>query len=253
MARQSEQLKRDADQMTKDFILAEIKRTAAENGGTALGRVRFEKSTGITQNDWYGRYWSKWSDAVREAGCTPNSYQEAFDTNQIVSALARLVRELGHFPVFGELRLKARSDPSFPSHGVFARLGSKQDRVRSVIDWCAAHPGFDDVVAICQLVPTATGKAEKTDGDSDMPLGFVYLARMGKHYKIGRTASLGRREYELAIQLPEKLTLVHSIRTDDPAGIEVYWHNRFANRRGNGEWFLLSGQDVKAFKRRTFM
>ena len=75
---------------------------------------------------------------------------------------------------------------------------------------------------------------------------------MGKYYKIGHTGSLGRREYELALQLPEKLTLVHSISTDDPTGIEAYWHKRFEQKRANGEWFELSTRDVRAFKRRAF-
>ena len=83
--------------------------------------------------------------------------------------------------------------------------------------------------------------------------GVVYLMEMGKYYEIGRSNSVGRREYEIALQLPERVESVHVIETDDPPGIERYWHARFADRRANGEWFKLSRADVAAFKKRAYM
>jgi hypothetical protein len=103
--------------------------------------------------------------------------------------------------------------------------------------------------AIADTAPAVSTVRTKPEGD----LGFVYLIKSGRYYKIGCSNSAGRREYELAIQLPEKANLVHAIRTDDAVGIEAYWHKRFGAKRKGGEWFELSTDDVKAFKRRRFM
>ena len=84
-------------------------------------------------------------------------------------------------------------------------------------------------------------------------MGYVYLIKMGKYHKIGMTNSVGRREYELNLQLPERTELIHVIATDDPPGIEEYWHKRFAAKNTNGEWFALDAADIASFKRRKFM
>ena len=100
----------------KTHILSEIRRTAAENGGGALGRQRFEKETGIRSANWLGKYWSKWSDAVVEAGFAPNEKGLPYDENYLLGKLAAYVAELGRFPVVAELRMKAHADGEFPSH-----------------------------------------------------------------------------------------------------------------------------------------
>jgi hypothetical protein len=53
--------------------------------------------------------------------------------------------------------------------------------------------------------------------------------------------------------VPEAVSTVHSIATDDPEGIEAYWHNRLKSKRAGGEWFTLNAEDVKAFKARRLM
>jgi len=61
----------------KEHIVAEIRRTAAANGGKALGKGRFAAETGIREPDWRGRCWARWSDALGEAGFGPNEFQTA--------------------------------------------------------------------------------------------------------------------------------------------------------------------------------
>jgi Meiotically up-regulated gene 113 len=243
--------------MNKTHILAEIKRTAESNGGRPLGRERFVKETGIKTGVW-NRYWVRWSEALREAGYAPNRLTSAYSENDLLEPLVALARELGRFPVYGEIRFKARQDASFPSHSVFqGRFRSKLNLVEAVRRYCETRPGYGDVVAICEeakrgRLRTVDDDADDNDEDEDS-FGFVYLSKSGRYYKIGRSNSAGRREYEVALQMPEKYVTIHAIRTDDPVGIEAYWHKRFEDRRKNGEWFDLSSQDVKTFKRRKFM
>ena len=235
---------------TKQEILDEIRRCAAANGGQPLGRNRFERQTGIPESAWAGRYWVSWGEAVRAAGFEPNELQGKYDDAEVLASLAGLVRRLGKFPVENELRMARRRDKSFPSHGTIQRLGNKAERARLLIDYCEETGDLADVI---DLASPVAASASSRDGVGEVDTrtdGYVYLMKSGKHYKIGHTNAPGRREYELAIQLPERLTQVHVIRTDDPAGIERYWHERFAEKRANGEWFALSAGDVRAFKRR---
>jgi hypothetical protein len=240
----------------KDHILDEIKRTAAENGDTPLGEMRFRKTTGIKKHDWCGVYWIRWSDALAEAGYKPNKFGPAYDKVDLVQKYAALARELDTLPTEAHLRRRGRTDIGFPHPETFRRFGSKLRLVQEVAAYCRERIGFESVSRACDAY-LSLPKQRPSNGSETVvakaDVGFVYLMKFGRFYKIGHSNAAGRREYELAIQLPGKLTTVHTIRTDDPVGIEAYWHNRFKDKRKNGEWFELTAPDISAFKRRKFM
>jgi hypothetical protein len=239
--------------MTKDHILREIKRTAELNGGTPLGRQRFSSETGIKRADW-GKYWARWSAAVRESGLEPNKLQGAYSEALLLEKYAQLVRELGRTPTSGELRVKSYSDPEFPFATTFeSHFVSKAKLVKRTVEYFEDRSGFEDVVLLCRQYTAPPRQTIDNSALSGEEMGYVYLSKSGRFYKIGKTNATGRREYELGIQLPERITTVHVIATDDPAGIEAYWHKRFAAKRKKGEWFQLASGDVTAFRRRKFM
>lgn len=90
-------------------------------------------------------------------------------------------------------------------------------------------------------------------GPDEKVKGYVYMLRSGGRYKIGKATDPSRRFREVRLELPDETHQVHSIPTDDPTGIEKYWHQRFAAKRiRNTEFFTLDANDVKAFKRRKY-
>lgn len=238
--------------MTKEHILSEIRRTAAANGGRPLGRARFLAETGIREADWHGRHWVRWSEAVAEAGFSPNELTSGRTDDEMLELLAGFVRELRHFPVVGELKMKSRNDPSFPNFKTFERFGSKAQQLDALVRFANAR-GYDDVADICATAKVRRPSHTEHDEAADArPLpGYVYLMRHGsaREFKIGRTSNPIRRSGEVGIELPQRVEPLHVIETDDPAGVEAYWHRRFADKRLNGEWFALAAQDIRAFKR----
>lgn len=231
----------------KQDILEAIRRTAKENGGRPLGMARFEKETGIKTYAWQ-KYWARFGDAQKEAGFSPNQLQGAYDDEFLFEKVIGVIRKLGKFPTSSELRIERNIDSEFPSKSVFTRFGPKRELARKILHYATDKSGYEDIVVLCEPVLEKSSRKESCD-DSNISIGEVYLFKSGRHYKIGKTNDTVRRGNELRIQLPEKMNLIHSIKTDDPSGVEAYWHRRFEAKRMQGEWFDLSSADIKAFKR----
>ncbi|MFC0219030.1 GIY-YIG nuclease family protein [Pseudochelatococcus lubricantis] len=234
----------------RDFILQEIRRLASANGGQAPGQKLFAKETGIAEHQWRGRFWARWGDALTEAGFKPNDWTGKSDANAVLSGLIAACRHYGRLPTNSELEMLRRTDPSVPHPNVIkSSFGRRSDMIAALAKHVATDTALSDVAV---MLPEQSNDALQRQPVSKSVEGFVYLIKSGDFYKIGRSDDAERRFKQITIALPDKAELFHTIRTDDPSGIEAYWHRRFDDRRANGEWFKLTAQDVAAFRRRKF-
>ena len=234
---------------SKEKILADYNRLVKEMDGRVIGERIFKRETGHSHHHWKGGYWRSWSALQAAAGHEPNIATEKTADETLLRRFAELALDQESIPSEADLMLKRREDSTFPSKASYRRWGSRDALLSKVREFCERDGEFAPVVELL-LHGVSTGLDHRID--SGRIQGFVYLLRSGKNYKLGRTNAVGRRLRELAIQLPQKPDTVHVIETDDPEGIEQYWHRRFSNKRQGGEWFTLTIDDVTAFKRRRF-
>ena len=188
------------DGMTKQHILNESRGLLSANGrwaGTGFSKRRASSRPIGKENIGYDGATQFARRVLRQMKCLRRD-------DGLLDKLVALVRELRHFPVKAEFRLKARSDPSFPNQKTFSRFGSKTQIAACVADYCRARAGYDDVFAACDAIRPVKRRNEiRVIWETPETFGFVYLFKSGRHFKLGRSNSVGRREYELKLQLPE--------------------------------------------------
>jgi hypothetical protein len=236
--------------VAKSKVVAEIRRLAEANGSSPGVRL-FERETGIRESDWFPTHWLRWSDALLEAGFAPNTMIKAASNEALLEQYALLCQRLGRIPNVGELIRESKSNPNFASEKSYRRFGGKQKLLAALAEHCRANPALQSVIAMCEAVPKRAVPQEVSIQTSAGAAGYVYLMQHGtkREYKIGKTKNSLRRAGEINIELPHGAEPIHIIETDDPSGVESYWHRRFDSKRLKGEWFALSADDVRAFRR----
>jgi len=237
--------------VTKPEILDLIRQLAAKNGGKAPGSRGFEISTGIREGDWRGKYWSKWSRAISEAGLSPNEMNSLHDEASVLTHYLMACRQVNGLATNAELQIYAQTAEGAPSKNAWTtRFDGIAGLRLAARNYAAQQAEWADVMPMLSGIDDARKESIREAFSKD---GWVYLLKgLPGYYKIGRGEDLERRVKQVSVAMPEKVELEHSIKTDDPAGIEAYWHRRFADRRANGEWFKLTREDIRAFKRRKF-
>lgn len=235
--------------ISKEKIISVYNDLVREHGGSPIGERIFRRETGFSPHYWKGGFWRSWSAFQADAGYVPNIQTSKIPDETLFQHFAEFALERNIIPTEPDLILRRKVDPSFPNKLAFRRWGGRDQLLAKVREYCEKEEKFAPVLSLLK-----EGFSNSLDQrvDSLNIKGFVYLLRSGKNYKIGRSNAVGRRIRELAIQLPQKPNTVHVIETDDPEGIEQYWHQRFEEKRQGGEWFVLSPEDIRAFKKRKF-
>ena len=235
-------------QKMKSSIIDKI-RAFVERTGEVPGFGTFAKESGIKESDWKGVFWARWGDAIKEAGFEPNTATKKLSRGQLLEGYCLATRHYQKAPTGSELRMFSKSIERFPSTNTMLKSFGSITNVRlKAREWASENSRYSDVV---NFLPKSSENKDVLDGSSTSE-GWVYLLKSGIFYKIGRGDDIERRVKQVAVAMPDKVILIHSIKTDDPSGIEAYWHKRFKSKRANGEWFKLNAADVKAMKKRKF-
>jgi Meiotically up-regulated gene 113 len=234
----------------KNHILSEIKRLAKLNEGQPPGQTAFESKTGIASSKWRGKHWARWGDALAEAGFPANKWNEKSDPEALLLGMIAACRHYGKYPTRDEVNLLRLTNEDIPSPVVVQRhFLNKGAVVAALKEFVSKRDEYADIIPLLPEIASTSIVEQKNAKAID---GNVYLIKYGEHFKIGRGIDLEKRVKQVLVSLPEAGALIHSIKTDDPSGIEAYWHRRFKDRRVNGEFFRLTPDDVKSFMRRTF-
>ena len=232
--------------------LEELK-AAAIQLATDLRKTPSRKElSNVVKESEYGFYGMTVTEFQEYCGMAANSsgLAKKVSDEQMLSDLAKVCLVKKEIPHQVRLRKWIR-DGEYSYHTLETRFGGLINAQKALC-YFAKRAGYDDDFFCLPgwKIDCSSEFDEDTDTNTSSR-GFVYMLRHGKRheYKIGKSNDPARREGELKTQLPEQLEPIHYIETDDPSGVENYWHRRFSDKRKNGEWFILSREDVGAFKR----
>jgi len=244
---------------TKEEVIKRLQKWSAENNGRTPGEQNFYENIQIGIYDLHKLGWANWRELVVAAGLIPNKFDKTkYSSDQLCDLFIGAIREKNKWPTRGELEVKHHQDFNFPDAGTFYKklgLVLNGDLPSTILKYIKGKKGYDDVIKVCNS--SIEKNIDSEESSAIGKIGYVYLlkSRLGSAtaYKIGKTNDPERRMIELN-QPSNEQYLIWKIETDDPSGVEKYWHDRFVSKRlyphkAKTEWFKLNSSDIKSFKR----
>lgn len=225
--------------------LVEILRNYAEEAGVSeLGRLVFERDTGVRESEWK-YYGLSWGEYAAKAGISTKTLSQPRDEEVIALRMIDHIRACKEWPATQKLRALERAKGGGVAQGYINRHGVPGLR-KLVRDYCKGRLEYSDVYELCRssaVLPTEDDRAP-------VPTGHVYLLTAGRNvFKLGKTNNVGRRAREIGQLVPYEVNHVHDILTVDPDGVEAYWKRRWQGKAVKGsEFYKLSASEVREFK-----
>lgn len=113
---------------------------------------------------------------------------------------------------------------------------------------------ISDIPSRTKVVVLRERKEELDDGGNlrvglkeDYVIGYVYVVKLDKHYKIGISKSPETRLKEFTL-LPYELEHILIAKIKGYEVREKELHEHFADKRVRGEWFELNEEDIEYIK-----
>lgn len=231
---------------TAEKIIVQLKAAVDRNGGQPPSLRSFFQAAGLNQRDLVRAGWPTYGALLKSQGFEPAKMKRGYTNEEVFRPLAELAVRLGHFPTQNEREVERHRNPVFPSSEAYIRRGRGAMLEHALRAWCDGTNSFPD------LVPKLKQGAATAQVSGPIVKGYVYMLRdgnSGKRVKVGKESVEGARQAAAATWL-ENPKAIHRIATDDPEGVERYWHERFKKEGKHvvRELFDLLPSDIAAFK-----
>jgi hypothetical protein len=104
-------------------------------------------------------------------------------------------------------------------------------------------PGTDEAPSANSASVVSAGASPQSDS------GHVYVVKSPYGYKIGKSKNLRERTRMFGVKLPFPIEVVLTGWYEDYSEAEIRFHQQFAHKRLEGEWFDLSQTDLDVLGR----
>jgi len=120
-------------------------------------------------------------------------------------------------------------------------------------------PRFQHPLSECYIIrlfciltwESAINEANKALKKGKDKSGYIYIIQSlteSTNYKIGRAKDAIERIHRLEVKLPFAIDVIHVISCSNRYDAERQMHERYKDRRLNGEWFKLTEEDIRDIK-----